>query len=251
MPLGLGEGSFFASPKVFGSRVTVRERLFIADGSVTQPSMTWSSDTDSGFYKGVVNGLALTANGVQTAYLGGTASLCTLLSGGIFGIGNDLGSPDARLYRDDADIWAQRRLTAAQTFRIYNTYTNDSNYERTALGWSGNVFTIAPAAAGTGTLRGMVLGSSDGSLAFFGGTPVTKPTAYTQTYATADKTHAARLAGAVDATGATNVAPWGYASEAQANDIITQLNNLRNDQLDTAQIVNSLIDDLQALALVG
>jgi len=57
----------------------------------------------------------------------------------------------ARLNVDAAaDTLALRGGTNAQTFRIYNTYTDGSNYERAALKWSSNVFYIGPEAAGTG-----------------------------------------------------------------------------------------------------
>jgi hypothetical protein len=62
---------------------------------------------------------------------------------------------DVVIRRDAADILAQRRTTNAQTFRVYNTYTNDSNYERGFLRWSSNVFEVGPEAAGTGTTRPM------------------------------------------------------------------------------------------------
>lgn len=39
------------------------------------------------------------------------------------------------------------------TMNIYNTYTDAANYERVALGWSSNVFRIAPENAGTGSSR--------------------------------------------------------------------------------------------------
>jgi hypothetical protein len=40
-----------------------------------------------------------------------------------------------------------------QTFRLYNTFTDASNYERAALGWSSNVFEVGTMAAGTGSNR--------------------------------------------------------------------------------------------------
>lgn len=64
-------------------------------------------------------------------------------------------TPDTQLFRDDAGIIAQRRGTAAQTFRVYNTFTDASNYERGFLRWSSNVFEVGPEAAGTGTTRPM------------------------------------------------------------------------------------------------
>jgi hypothetical protein len=62
---------------------------------------------------------------------------------------------DTILERDAADTLAQRRTTNAQTFRVYNTFTDASNYERGFLRWSSNVFEVGPEAAGTGTARPM------------------------------------------------------------------------------------------------
>lgn len=57
----------------------------------------------------------------------------------------------ASLTFDAADILAQRRGTNAQTFRVYNTYTDASNYERGVFRYSGNILQIGHEAAGTGT----------------------------------------------------------------------------------------------------
>jgi hypothetical protein len=62
---------------------------------------------------------------------------------------------DLRVTRDAANTLAQRNGTAAQTFRVYNTFTDASNYERGFLRWSSNVFEVGPEAAGTGTARPM------------------------------------------------------------------------------------------------
>ena len=62
---------------------------------------------------------------------------------------------DTRLFRDAANTLAQRNVTNAQTFRVYNTYTDASNYERGFLKWNSNVFEIGSEAAGTGTTRPM------------------------------------------------------------------------------------------------
>jgi hypothetical protein len=62
---------------------------------------------------------------------------------------------DLYLSRDAAGILAQSNGTSAQTFRIYNTYTDASNYERGVFDWqtSSNVLTIGTQNAGTGTAR--------------------------------------------------------------------------------------------------
>ena len=59
-------------------------------------------------------------------------------------------SSDIILARDAADILAQRRTTNAQTFRVYGTYTDASNYVRVALSSSSTAVTLAAETAGTG-----------------------------------------------------------------------------------------------------
>jgi hypothetical protein len=69
------------------------------------------------------------------------------------------GVPDTSLFQDAAGILAQRNGTTAQAFRVYNTYTDASNYERLNIQWSGNAMRIFPSAAGSGTPRIVYLGS--------------------------------------------------------------------------------------------
>jgi hypothetical protein len=83
---------------------------------------------------------------------------------------------------------------------------------------------------------------------FFGVTPVVRQSAYTQTYATASKTHPAVTSVAVATTAATNSSPYGYA-QAQADAIPVAINANRADILALKQVVNALIDDLQAYGL--
>jgi hypothetical protein len=67
---------------------------------------------------------------------------------------NAVQTPDVLLFRDAAGILAQRNGTAAQTFRVYNTYTSATNYERGKLEWSGNAFRIGTEkGSGGGTAR--------------------------------------------------------------------------------------------------
>lgn len=62
-------------------------------------------------------------------------------------------SGDLTLYRDAADTLAQRRGTNAQAFRVYNTYTDASNYERHVTMWSSNICYVKNENAGTGSAR--------------------------------------------------------------------------------------------------
>lgn len=70
------------------------------------------------------------------------------------------------MIREAADILAIRDGTDPQTLRIYNTFTDASNYERLDIFWSSNVVTIQPTAAGTGTVRTLRLKSGGGNVDF-------------------------------------------------------------------------------------
>jgi hypothetical protein len=56
------------------------------------------------------------------------------------------------LYKDGFGQLAQRNGTNAQTFRIYNTYTTSTNFERGQVGWTTNTFIV-------GTEKGSAGGS--------------------------------------------------------------------------------------------
>jgi len=64
---------------------------------------------------------------------------------------------DTILARDTAKIFAQRNGVNSQTFRVYNTYTDASNYERGAFDWTttANTLTIGTQNAGTGSTRNL------------------------------------------------------------------------------------------------
>lgn len=57
---------------------------------------------------------------------------------------------DVALRRDAANTLALRNSTSAQTFNIYNTYTDASNYERLSVGWASNILWVQPETLGTG-----------------------------------------------------------------------------------------------------
>lgn len=106
----------------------------------------------------------------------------------------------------------------------------------------------------------VIVGSSAGTkigtattqlLGFWNKTPVDQPSAYTQTYALADKTHAVSTFAAVAETASTQTTPFGYTTAAQADAIPRELNDLADDVVDLKQLVNSMIDDLQEMGLVG
>jgi hypothetical protein len=112
------------------------------------------------------------------------------------------------------------------------------------------------AAARVTVTRDLAVGASTSLLGFYGATAVVRPTAYTQTYATADKTHAAPTATTV--TNAFGTANGTYedtsgTSAAIANNFqesATRINQLIADVADTKQFLNAVVDDLQTLGLL-
>lgn len=84
---------------------------------------------------------------------------------------------DVYLYRDAAGVLAQRNSTNAQTFRLYESYTDSSNYGRLSFAaTAAGDYVVTPQAAGTGTLRGLQIVASGGRVGFFGTTAIAKIT---------------------------------------------------------------------------
>ena len=95
------------------------------------------------------------------------------------------------------------------------------------------------------------------TLGFYGVAPATRPTAYTQTYSTADKTHANPTAAALTVTdgAGTNDNTIGAITAAASviaavQELADEINKLVTDLADVKQVVNSVIDDLQTLGLL-
>jgi hypothetical protein len=88
-------------------------------------------------------------------------------------------------------------------------------------------------------------------IGFLGTAPIVKTGAFTQTYSTSSHTTANPTATAVSTTAATQTTPWGYGSQAQADDIITQLNKLITDMANAKNNITAIIDDMQAYGLLA
>jgi len=109
---------------------------------------------------GKVNVISLNStDGDLLVYREGSAAL--RIGNARFSLANEIGigatsnpsNPDIFLARDAAYTLAQRVGTNAQTFNIYNTYTDGSNYERGFLKWGSNIFNIGTEELGTGSAR--------------------------------------------------------------------------------------------------
>lgn len=71
---------------------------------------------------------------------------------------------DLVVLRDAAGTLAQRNGGNPQAFRLYNTYTDASNYERGFLRWNSNVLEVGNESAGTGSARKLRLISAGGQI---------------------------------------------------------------------------------------
>jgi hypothetical protein len=105
-------------------------------------AQTWNASGVS--FNGVSLNFTNTASAAGSALmnfqLGGTRQFAIGREGHF--IGNNGGT---------AGLLEQRSSTQAQTYRIYNTYTDGSNYERGKLEWSGGVLRIGTERLGTGS----------------------------------------------------------------------------------------------------
>ena len=112
----------------------------------------------SGPSRGFLFGLHGTSTSTSFFSLRWQQNLAGLASNAIFAWGSDVYNLqyDLAIQRDGAaDTLAQRRGTAAQTFRLYNTFTDASNHERGFMRWSSNVLQIGTEKAGTGSARAL------------------------------------------------------------------------------------------------
>ena len=82
--------------------------------------------------------------------------------------------------------------------------------------------------------------------------------AYTQTYATADRTHASPTAATLsvaDGAGTNDNTIGAITADASViaavQELADEVNKLIADVADVKQVVNSIIDDLQAMGLAG
>ncbi|NBW08665.1 MAG: hypothetical protein EBR82_11630 [Caulobacteraceae bacterium] len=123
--------------------------------------------------QGTVNAGVFSPNGSNTGYLAIGESLhLGLTSSGTTG--------DVRLVRDAANILALRNgASTPQTYRIYNTFSSATSFERLNIRWASNECIIdAEAGSGGGTLRGIRFGSATTSLlGFYNATPIAQPAA--------------------------------------------------------------------------
>lgn len=130
-----------------------------ANGSTSEPSIKFSgSASGTGFCQYGLFGIQWVAAGIPVFRINGGDGI------EIYGSTVKISS-DVFLLRETANVLAQRNGTSAQSYRLYNTFTDSSNYERAVFAWSSNTLRIGTEKSGTGTARSIAL-VTDGTTRF-------------------------------------------------------------------------------------
>ena len=151
-----------------GTAVTTTNNISVPSGQVfsgggitaTTPAYSFSQATTTGLFLQSTNQIGVSSSGSRVGYFASGF----FWADGNFGLLNNgaglVWNGDTSFLRESANTLAQRNSTNAQTFRLYNTYTDASNYERLSIDWSttANTATIVTQNAGTGSARTLAIG---------------------------------------------------------------------------------------------
>ena len=129
------------------------QQVLYTDGTAAAPSIAFTSQPTHGLYHSGNDNIVYGFAGANLASIGNSFRT---RSSGEFGWSSTSDadvSSDLRLVRDAANTLAQRNGTNSQTWRLYNTFTDASNYERLGLTWAANVVTLAPTCPAGASVR--------------------------------------------------------------------------------------------------
>ena len=159
MDLQVGGVSRFAVSKtglttIGGGGLTVPQLTFTPNSGIATSLGSANSGSGLVVFAGATSMMSFASNGPT---LGATNSIQWTNAGG-----NPLTTTDVALVRDGAaGCLAQRNGTNPQAFRVYNTFTDASNYERGAMAWVSNSLVITSENAGASTARSIVIRAAD------------------------------------------------------------------------------------------
>ena len=167
--IGSGAAVFADSPSLTNPNIgaATASLLTLPVGSKSIPSVIFSgAATNTGLHfstSGTAPGIGLSIGGTSFLYSGDTSVGLSIHSGWPYSWGSSAAdsTPDLFLRRDAANTLAQRNGVNAQSFRLYNTYTDASNFERLGIVWSGNSAYLNIEHLGTGSKRALHVDGSD------------------------------------------------------------------------------------------
>lgn len=146
----------FTSRKLtIGPEPTVANPMLRIISAAKAWSLVADSDLDRLVLEETVAKLTAWGSTIPAMLLGSTVGL-GWTSGAV-----DATSADVFLYRDAANVLAQRNGTTAQVFKLYKTWANTgTDNERLDIGWNGvDAIIINSTAGGTGTARTLAVGT--------------------------------------------------------------------------------------------
>lgn len=114
------------------------------NGAVGAPSLSFASQTDLGIYRVGALRLGFVTNGNLIFEVNNT--IVELKAGVPLSFNGD-----TAFFSDDPTTIDQRNGVTAQSFKVYRTFTNTTNYERISLGSAAGQMIVAAETAGTGT----------------------------------------------------------------------------------------------------
>jgi hypothetical protein len=95
----------------------------------------------------------------------------------------------------------------------------------------------------------VMVSASGGYGRFYGTTPIAQPSSYTQTYSTTASKTNPNMTASNPPAGGIGATVGAYNTATHRDAMITSLTNVIADVTDLKKLVNSVIDDLQALGL--
>lgn len=164
------------APAILKSGGTFTGQITGPDGAVGLPTYSFSGDKTTGFLR-VYGGIVMTTASSPTHgfnYDGpGQIKITTAgyFSWAASGSTSSLdGVSDLFISRDAANTLGQKNGVNAQAYRIYNTYTDASNYERGGMDWTSlsGQLTIGTVSSGTGIARSLRLLAGGNSVTWSG-----------------------------------------------------------------------------------
>lgn len=140
--------------------LAVGGQFLAANGSAALPSYSFAAASTTGFFVDG-NGRTHYSSATSDVIIFGTTTVLRSTGGLSWSSGApDVSTTDVNLLRDAANVLALRNGTTAQEFRLYNTYTDGSNYERLSIAWSGGNCDIRTQNAGTGSNQALQIGTN-------------------------------------------------------------------------------------------
>lgn len=134
------------------------QRNLTLDGAV----LTFRNGSVSKWQINAGNLLAVTDNSFDIGASGATRPRNVFVAGSVVATTVAIGATPAYLTSDAGDTLALRNAANAQTFRVYSTYTDASNWERFNFEYSGGVFNLYSSRLGAGQARPLGFGTNGG-----------------------------------------------------------------------------------------